>query len=56
MRNAVLGKNHSEETKEKLINIQSNRTKLPVSGFKIGVKNIERGKSFLYDFLRIAGK
>lgn len=56
LRDAVLGKKHSEETKEKLRNIQSNRTKHPVSGFKIEVKDIETGQTFLYDSIRTAGK
>ena len=56
MRDAVLGKKHSEETKEKLRIIQSNRTKHPVSGLKIEVKDIETGQTFLYDSIRTAGK
>ena len=56
LRDAILGKNHSEETKEKLRIIQSNRTKHPVPGFKIEVKDLETGQTFIYDSMRTAGK
>jgi group I intron endonuclease len=56
LRDAILGKKHSEETKKKLRIIQSNRTKHPAPGFKIEVKDMETGQTFLYDSIRTAGK
>lgn len=59
LRNAILGKNRTfgtEETKEKLKTIQSNRTKHPVPGIKIEVKDMETGQTSIYDSLRAAAK
>lgn len=56
LRNAILGIKRSEETREKLRIIQSNRTKHPVPGFKIEVKDMETGQTSIYDSLRAAAK
>lgn len=56
LRDAIVGKKHSEETKEKLSILQSNRTKHPIPGFKVEVKDMETGQTFLDDSIRTAGK
>lgn len=50
------GRKHSDETKEKLRIIQSNRTKQPVKGINVQVKDILTGEITIYDSLRSAGK
>ena len=52
----MLGRKHSDETKEKFKIIQSNRTKQPVKGVNVQVKEILTGKITIYDSLRNAGK
>ena len=52
----MLGRLHSDETKEKLINIQSNRAKSPTKGNSVQVKDILTGEIAIYDSLRNAGK
>jgi len=50
------GRQYSDETKEKLRIIQSNRTKPPVKGNAVQVKDILTGEITIYDSLRNAGK
>ena len=52
----MLGRKHSDETKEKFKIIQSNRTKQPVKGVNVQVKEILTGEITIYDSLRNAGK
>ena len=51
----MLGRKHSDETKEKFKIIQSNRTKQPVKGVNVQVKEILTGEITIYDSLRNAG-
>ena len=50
------GYKHTQETKQKLKLIQSNRTKHPVKGISIQVKDTSTGKITFYDSLRNAGE
>lgn len=52
----MLGRKHSEETKEKLKLIQSNRTKSPVKGISIQIKDTLTGEITFYESLRNAGE
>lgn len=56
IREAMLGRKHTNETIEKLKNIQSNRTKPPVKGTSVQIKDILTGEITIYDSLRNAGK
>lgn len=53
---SMLGRKHSDDTKEKRKILQSNRTKQPVKGINIQIKDILTGEITIYDSLRNAGK
>lgn len=56
IREMMLGRKHSDETKEKLKIIQRNRINPPVKGTNVQVKDILTGETIIYDSLRNAGK
>jgi group I intron endonuclease len=56
IRESMLGRKHTKETREKLSIIQSNRIKPPVKGLSIQIKDTLTGEISNYDSLRSAGK
>jgi hypothetical protein len=52
----MLGRKHTDETREKLKSIQSNRAKPPVKGTSVQVRDLLTEKITIYDSLRNAGK